>query len=196
MPVSYIRKRCRDNLQAIANAGHDVGISSYTASDWKSDVAFQTAEWTHRELSRACDAFNELFGRAPRSFAAPGWQINPHLLREEEALGFDFASDVRGQHIFLPESQGVHSNCPQIPTTLPTLDELLTREEINHENLHQFLFAACQRIMPNGEVFSLSAEREGGKLLEVFERLLVMWKGDSGRSVPCMNCSAALRTPL
>lgn len=177
LPVSYIGRRCRENLLAVANAGHDIGISAFTASDWKRGVAFQTADWTHSELSLAYDAFSDLFGRAPRCFAATGWQINPYLLSEEEAFEFDFASDVRGHHIFLPESQGVRSRCPQIPTTLPTLDELLTQEEINCENLHQYLYAACQRIMPNGEVFSLSAEREGGGLLKVFERLLVMWKG-------------------
>lgn len=177
LPVSSIGKRCRDNLRVVADAGHDIGISSFTASDWKRDVAFQAADWTHREMLLAGDAFSNLFGRAPRCFAAMGWQINPYVLSEEEALGFDFASDVRGRHIFLPELQGVRSSCPQIPTTLPTLDELLTQEEVNHENLHQYLYAACQRIMPNGEVFSLSAEREGRDLLKVFERLLVMWKG-------------------
>lgn len=177
LPVSYIGKRCRDNLLAVANAGHDIGISSFTASDWQRGVAFQTADWIHSELTLACDAFSNLFGKVPHCFAARGWQINPSLFSEEEALGFEFASDVRGHHIFLPESQGVSSRCPQIPTTLPTLDELLAQDEINFDNLHQYLYAACQRIMPNGEVFSLSAEREGGKLLEVFERLLVMWKG-------------------
>ncbi len=177
LPVSRIGRRCRDNLLAVANAGHDIGISSFTAVDWKRDVAFRSADWTHSELALACDAFSRLFGRAPRSFAAKGWQINPHLLAEEEALDFDFASDVRGHHIFLPELQGVCSRCPQMPTTLPTLDELLTQKEINYENLHQYLYAACQRIMPNGEIFSMSAEREGGPLLAVFERLLMMWKG-------------------
>lgn len=177
LPVSYIGKRCRDNLLAVAAAGHDIGISAFTPSNWKQDVAFQSAEWTRDELALACDAFTDLFGEAPRCFAAPGWQINAHLLEEEQRLGFDFASDVRGQHIFLPELQGVRSDCPQIPTTLPTLDELLMQKEIHYENLHQFLYAACQRIMPNGEVFSISAEREGRMLLKVFERLLVMWKG-------------------
>ncbi|AKH19565.1 hypothetical protein AAY24_03435 [Sedimenticola thiotaurini] len=177
LPAPLISKRCRSNLLAVADAGHDIGIASYTASDWHQDVAFQSADWTYSELAFACEAFTDLFGKAPHCFAALGWQVNPHLFSEEEELGFDFASDVRGQHIFLPESQGVSSNCPQIPTTLPTLDELLAQEGIDEENLHQYLYAACQRIMPNGEVFSLSAEREGIELLEVFERLLVMWKG-------------------
>ncbi|WP_260291733.1 polysaccharide deacetylase family protein [Sedimenticola hydrogenitrophicus] len=177
LPVSYIGRRCRDNLLAVANAGHDIGLSSFTALDWQRDVAFRTAVWTHNEVARAVENFTGLFGREPRYYAARGWQVNPHLLTEEEGFGFEFASDVRGHHIFLPELQGALSRCPQIPTTLPTLDELLSQEEINQDNLHQYLYAACQRIMPNGEVFSLSAEREGGELLEVFERLLVMWKG-------------------
>jgi hypothetical protein len=73
--------------------------------------------------------------------------------------------------------QGVRSSCPQIPTTLPTLDELLLQSEVSEENVHQFLYAACQRVLPNGEVFTLTAEREGRDLLGVLEKLLVMWKG-------------------
>lgn len=177
LPVSYIGRRCRDNLLAVASAGHDIGLSSFTAAAWRRGAAFRSADWTRHELKLAIESFRSLFGTEPRCYAALGWQVNSHLLTEEERAGFEFASDVRGHHIFLPELQGVRSRCPQIPTTLPTLDELLCQAEVNQDNLHQYLYAACQRIMPNGEVFSLSAEREGVELLPVFARLLTMWKG-------------------
>lgn len=177
LPVTYTGKRNRATLRAIAEAGHEVGITAYSSVAWNDQVAFRSGEWTRQQLASAATAFEELYGSRPCYFGATGWQVNPHLLTEEQALGLHFASDVRGQHPFLPELQGIRSDCPQIPVTLPTLDELHYMKGVNSANLHQYLFAACQRVLPMGEVFSLSAEREGRDLLPVFERLLVMWKG-------------------
>ncbi|MCW8908461.1 MAG: hypothetical protein OQL28_14530 [Sedimenticola sp.] len=177
LPTTYIGNRNRATLRSIAGDGHEVGISAYSAAAWNERVAFRPGEWTRYQVQASVDAFQVIFGEFPRFHGARGWQINAHLLQEEEVQGFGFASDVRGLHPFLPELQGVRSTCPQIPVTLPTLDELHRQDGVNAENLHQYLYAACQRVLPMGEVFSLSAEREGLELLPVFERLLVMWKG-------------------
>ncbi|MCW8881294.1 MAG: deacylase [Sedimenticola sp.] len=177
LPVSYIGRKQRDILLSIDKAGHDIGIAPYTAAEWRLDAAYKTPEWVHAEVTRAVDSFTDLYSKKPRFYGALGWQTNANLLAEEELLELDFASDVRGRHAFFPELQGVSSRCPQIPTTLPLLDELLIQPDINYENVHQFLYADCQRVLPNGEVFTLTAEREGRQLLPIFEKLLVMWKG-------------------
>jgi undecaprenyl phosphate-alpha-L-ara4FN deformylase len=177
LPARYISRRYRDHLKAIYTAGHDIGIASYSAVEWQRDSAYQSPEWVHSEVLHAVEAFTDLYGIPPHFHGALGWQVNANLFAEEELLKFDFASDVRGRHAFLPEMQTVRSSCPQIPTTLPTLDELLLQSEVSEENVHQFLYAECQRVLPNGEVFTLTAEREGLDLLEVLEKLLVMWKG-------------------
>lgn len=177
LPVPYIGKKHRDTLRAVADAGHDIGVSGYTAVEWADDVAFKPHDWLHRELQQSMEAFQAVFGKRPQFYGAPHWQVSEHLFAEEASFGFDFATDVRGKHPFLPALQGVRSSCPQLPTTLPLLDELYQMPEVTQDNLHQYLFAECQRVLPMGEVFSLSAEREGRELLPVFERLLVMWRG-------------------
>lgn len=177
LPVHYIGRKNSEILKAIDKAGHDVGIASYTSAEWQRDSAYQSPEWVHSEVMRAVESFTDLYDKQPLFHGALGWQVNANLFAEEESFRFDFASDVRGRHAFLPEMQGIRSSCPQIPTTLPTLDELLMQSEVNIENVHQYLYAACQRVLPNGEVFTLTAEREGRDLLCVVEKLLVMWKG-------------------
>ncbi|MCW8943605.1 MAG: deacylase [Sedimenticola sp.] len=177
LPAPYIGHNQRDLLLAIESAGHDVGLASYSPLEWRINSAFQSPEWVRKEIAQAVDSFIDLMDRAPRFYGALDFQTNASLFNEEESIGLDFASDVRGRNAFLPELQGVQSSCPQIPTTLPKLDELLLEPDINHENLHQFLYAECQRVLPNGEIFTLSAEREGGELISVFEKLLIMWKG-------------------
>ncbi len=177
LPAPMIGKKARDNLRAIRGAGHGVGLSAYTPHAWRGDIAYRDAAWTRNELHRALDAFDTLYGGRPEFYGAAGWQINSHLLALEEELDFHFASDVRGRGPFLPTLQGVSSSCPQIPTTLPTLSELLNIKDVPHEKLHEYIFSECQRILPNGEVFSLNAGYEGRELLEVLENMLVMWKG-------------------
>lgn len=177
IPAPVIAEKASGNLRAVAEAGHEVGITAYTPFNWKEDVAFRDEAWTKSEVYRAVEAFESIFEQMPRYYGAKGWQVNSHLIKLEQELGFQFATDVRGRTVFLPELQGVHSSCPQIPTTLPTLDELLRKDDVPDEKIHEFLFAESQRILPHGEVFSLSAEREGMELLPVFESLIVMWKG-------------------
>ena len=46
---------------------------------------------------------------------------------EVKALGFRYASDTRGTHPFIPVVRAEIVGCPQFPTTLPTLDELIGR---------------------------------------------------------------------
>lgn len=184
MPVHFIAHRARDSLLAIAEAGHEVGLSSYTPYDWQRDTAYRDRAWVQSEVSHAVERFYTLFGQAPAFYGASGWQINAHLLSIEDEFGFDFASDVRGQHAFYPELQGICSNVAQLPTTLPRMDELFCQPGVSTDNVHQYIFAQSQRVLPNGEIFSLCAEREGMTLLSELERLLTMWKGGGGEIKP------------
>lgn len=177
LPATQIGIKARDNLQAIKSAGHEVGLSAFTPSAWRSDVAYQSKSWISDEVYKAVEAFESLYQQRPTCYGASGWQVNQHLFAMEQALRFDFASDVRGRGPFRPSLQETSGGCPQIPTTLPTLTEMLSAKDITHDNIHQYIYAECQRILPNGEVFNLDAGSEGSELLAIFERLLVMWKG-------------------
>jgi peptidoglycan/xylan/chitin deacetylase (PgdA/CDA1 family) len=91
-------------------------------------------------------------------------------------MGFDYSSDSRGTHPFLPTWNAEIIACPQLPTTLPTLDELINRDGITPENVAQHLLRLTENPPPAGHVFTLHAELEGGKFLPVFEQLLSGWK--------------------
>jgi peptidoglycan/xylan/chitin deacetylase (PgdA/CDA1 family) len=122
------------------------------------------------------DAFKEVFGHYPKSHAAAGWQINPTALELEAQYGLDYASDTRGRAPFWPLLGGRPSSCPQLPTTLPTFDELLGRDGVDDSNIADALYRASE---PEGlklQVFTLHAELEGLLLLTAFEQLLRKWQ--------------------
>ena len=177
LPGPNIGRRCGDIMRGVREAGFEVGIHCYDHIRWQDYVAGKDADWTRRELQRAVNAFRGIFGEVPRAHAAAGWQTNRHALRLLQQMGFDYSSDTRGTRPFLPTWDAEIIACPQLPTTLPTLDELIGRDGITPENVGQHLLELTARTVPaTGHVYTLHAELEGGKFLPVFEQLLAGWK--------------------
>jgi undecaprenyl phosphate-alpha-L-ara4FN deformylase len=167
LPGPDIGLQCKGILQRVRDAGFEVGIHCWDHVRWQDFVAQKDAAWTEREMLLATERFEEVFGEMPRTWGAAGWQTNAHAARFQER--FAYASDTRGTHPFQPAWNGALLGCPQIPTTLPTLDELIGL----HDDVVQHLLSLTGR---TDHVFTAHAELEGGKLLPLFERLLAGWK--------------------
>lgn len=184
LPGPDIGKDCADIMRAVRDAGFEVGIHCYDHTRWQDHVAGQGAEWTEREMRRAIERFTEIFGEPPRAHAAAGWQTNRHALRLTQRMGFDYCSDTRGTEPFLPTWDAEIITCPQLPTTLPTVDELINRDGITLQNVAQHLLQLTAAETETGHVFTLHAELEGGKWMPVLEQLLQGWKQQGYELVP------------
>ncbi len=176
LPGPDIGRKCADIMRGVRDAGFEVGIHCYDHILWQDYVAKKGANWTRRELLRAVRRFTEIFGEPPRAHAAAGWQTNRYALRLLQQMGFDYSSDTRGTHPFLPAWDAEIIACPQLPTTLPTLDELFNRDNVTPEIVAQDLMRLTESAPPAGHVFTLHAELEGGKFLPMFELLLEGWR--------------------
>ena len=175
LPGPDIGRRCTQVLHGIRDGGFEVGIHCWDHVKWQDRVAHADIPWTEREMGKAVARFSEIFGEAPRVHGAAGWQMNAQALRLTQRLGFAYASDCRGTHPFLPVWNGELVLCPQLPTTLPTLDELIGLDGISEDNVHEKLLTITGQ--PGGNhVFTLHAELEGMKLSPVLERLLEGWR--------------------
>jgi undecaprenyl phosphate-alpha-L-ara4FN deformylase len=176
LPAPDIGKKCADIMRMVNVAGFETGIHCYDHIRWQDHVADMDAEWTRQELQLAVDRYTEIFGEAPYAHAAAGWQMNRHALRLMQRLGFKYSSDTRGTHPFIPTWQAEIIACPQLPTTLPTLDELMNRDGITLENIAEHILKLTTQPAPTGHVYTLHAELEGGKWLPIFEQLLQGWR--------------------
>jgi peptidoglycan/xylan/chitin deacetylase (PgdA/CDA1 family) len=170
LPGPDIGRRCADVMRSVRDAGFEVGVHCWDHVRWQDHVARRDADWTEREMERACQRYAEVFGEAPRTWGAAGWQLNRHAAWYEERH-FAYASDTRGTTPFRPLWDGVAIGCPQLPTTLPTLDELIGLRE----DVVQHLLALSAH-GPRDHVFTAHAELEGGKLTAMFDALLAGWK--------------------
>ncbi|MBF0161784.1 MAG: 4-deoxy-4-formamido-L-arabinose-phosphoundecaprenol deformylase [Magnetococcales bacterium] len=178
LPGPMIGERTAAILRETLQAGHESGIHCYDHVAWQDQVARQGEAWTRQALHSAHDLHNRLLGQAATTHGAAGWQLNPHLLAMEEQWSLPYASDTRGHHPFLPVLAGRAFACPQLPTTLPTLDELLGRDGLTADNVHTAVLAHSRQPRAQGHVYTLHAELEGMKLLPVMETLLQSWQAE------------------
>jgi hypothetical protein len=160
--------------------GHEVGLFGLSPQHWAARLAHAEGDWVRRQCEALWEAYLGLGESAPCALATPGWQVHPALLGELSAERYRYSSLTRGKLPYVPLSQGVRSQVPEIPTTLPTVDEMLRQPGVTSDKIHEHLYAESRHLLPAGHVFAASAEREGIEWLPLMEKLLVMWKGQGG----------------
>jgi undecaprenyl phosphate-alpha-L-ara4FN deformylase len=176
LPGPRIGRRCRALMQDIARRGFEVGVHTWDHVRWQDGVSEANEAWTRRELGLACREFAEIFGEPPRVHGAAGWQMNRYVPALERELGIRYASDTRGATPFLPVFGRVAGEVPQLPTTLPTFDELIGRADLRGADPVDHLLALTTGAPARDQVFTLHAELEGGAYLKSLERLLLEWR--------------------
>ncbi|MBK8536254.1 MAG: 4-deoxy-4-formamido-L-arabinose-phosphoundecaprenol deformylase [Candidatus Competibacteraceae bacterium] len=191
LPSPDIGRRAAGVMQAVRDAGFETGIHCWDHVRWQDHVVNANAEWTAAQMRLATDRFSEIFGATACVHGAAGWQMNGHALRLSESLGFAYDSDARGTHPFLPVVDGITIRCPQFPTTLPTLDELIGMNGVTPDNVADRLLALTQTVSATGHVFTLHAELEGMKFLPVLNQLLSGWRAQGYRLGALRSLAAA-----
>jgi peptidoglycan/xylan/chitin deacetylase (PgdA/CDA1 family) len=183
LPGPDIGRRCADMMRSVRAAGFEAGIHTYDHVEWQDRVRLAGADWTEREMRRACDRFHEIFGEPAQTHGAAGWQMNLHAYRLTRELGFRYCSDTRGSRPFIPVCGAEVIACPQLPTTLPTLDELIGVDGVTADNVAERLLELTDKSARDGHVYTLHAELEGHRLSAVFEQLLSGWRAQGYKLV-------------
>jgi undecaprenyl phosphate-alpha-L-ara4FN deformylase len=183
LPGPNIGLRAGDTMRAVRNAGFEIGVHCYDHVLWQDRVRDRDRAWTRRQMELAVEGFHRVFGESPRVHGAAGWQLNEHVPELEAEFGFQYASDTRGSGPFMPALTGTPARCPQLPTTLPTFDEVIGMGGCTESNVADVLLRCSLTPPPSGHVFTLHAELEGMRLLPAFDRLLQQWRDHS--LLPC-----------
>ncbi len=190
LPGPRIGRRCEAVLREVAARGFEVGVHTWDHVKWQDGVGRASSAWTRRQLWLAREEFVRIFGRAPESHGAAGWQVNRFVPQLEAEAGFRYASDTRGVGPFVPLVLGCEVPVPQLPTTLPTLDELIGRPDLRGVDPIEHLLALTE--VPGEHVFTLHAELEGGAYRAGFERLLARWRARGVGLIDLASYAASL----
>ncbi|MBI4840786.1 MAG: polysaccharide deacetylase family protein, partial [candidate division NC10 bacterium] len=125
LPSRHMGRRLAPLLRQVVAAGHELAIHGYDHRRWQDRVHRMEDRAVREEIGRAVAVYREVAGRDPRGFGAPGWQVSAASLRILDEVGFVYASDTRGKGPFFPRVDGRALRTLQLPTTFPTLDEIL-----------------------------------------------------------------------
>jgi peptidoglycan/xylan/chitin deacetylase (PgdA/CDA1 family) len=191
LPSADVGLRCGDVLRALTKEGHEAGILAFDRAAWVNRIAGAGEAWTAAEMQRARERYEEVFGAPALTHGAPEWRMNRYAYRYEQRLGFRHCSDTRGSGPYIPVVRGEVVACPQLPTTLPTLDELLA-EGLDPEQAVQRLLASCRDPAPAGHVYASRAEVEGTKHAPALRKLLAGWRALGIEAVPLRDYAAGL----
>lgn len=172
--------RAAQTIRDAVRAGHEVGVCGLSPVTWRRRLAHAEAGWVEEQLGEVHERAAELFGRERYPFATPNWQINPSLFPQLTPGRCPFTTMTRGKVPYFGVLQGQRTQVPELPTTLPTVDEMIRLESIGEDDVHGYLYAASQRVLPAGHVFAARAEFEGIVRLALFEKILVMWRRQDG----------------
>jgi undecaprenyl phosphate-alpha-L-ara4FN deformylase len=182
LPARMIALALADTARRIPAEGHEVGVHAWDHRRWQDRLDSFSEAQVARELARAYEAFTEIFGVPPQTFAAPAWLGSDASLSFQENLGLEYASDCRGDEPFLPIVGGATLATPQVPTTLPTLDEALGD---THADASSFFISALEASgHAHWPVLTVHAELEGGGYAGEFDRFLDQAGAEGLRVVP------------
>jgi undecaprenyl phosphate-alpha-L-ara4FN deformylase len=170
LPGPHIGAKHQSLLKSIQEQGHEVGIHCYDHVYWHDKLHTMGEPKIRHEINKAVSVFKNIFNSAPSTMGAAGWQANKSSLIAYDELNLLYASDTRGSQAFFPTVGIKKFKTLQIPTTLPTLDELLGRPEFPLEKMNDFYLGEIKKNQLN--VFTLHAELEGMKYIEWFESFL------------------------
>jgi undecaprenyl phosphate-alpha-L-ara4FN deformylase len=181
-PGPVIGQKLESVILATARAGHEVGLHAWDHHAWQSRLDRMDSAAIHRTLSLGVELLTRILGRPPACSAAPAWKSNDLVLREKTKFAFVYNSDCRGESVFYPLVGGEALPQPQIPTTLPTYDEVIGRRGISDINFNDFILSLLKPGKLN--VLTAHAEVEGIKAIDLFRSFLKRAEGKGSFFVP------------
>jgi peptidoglycan/xylan/chitin deacetylase (PgdA/CDA1 family) len=170
LPAPHIGRKNERILRAVRDLGYEVGIHTYNHYRWQDYVQKLPIEKIRHEFDLARAEFKRIFGHDAKTAGAPGWQSNALSRQVYDEAHLLYSSDTRGDHPFFPRINGQTFKTLEIPSTLPTFDELLGRPEFPDDKIVSHYMSLLREDRPN--IFTLHAEIEGMGKRDLFRALI------------------------
>jgi undecaprenyl phosphate-alpha-L-ara4FN deformylase len=181
-PGPIISEKLRHIIKAAHDDGHEVGLHAWDHHQWQANIDSMDSESIRTSIRRGVNMLSEITGVSPPCSAVPGWKCNDKVLIEKSQFPFIYNSDCRGSSIFYPLVGGKKITQPQIPTTLPTYDEIIGRDGITAENYNGHIISLMKPDRLN--VLTIHAEAEGIACFDIFQDFLARCQNSGIELVP------------
>ena len=174
--------------------GFEVSPHGFDHIRWHDEAAGWSEERAADELEKICNVYRHIFNEDPKSSAASGWQAGSGTWRAMEKMNLLYHSDTRGEFPYYPvikssspavSGRGSMDSPPvaagnddkierfgtlEIPTTLPTWDEMLAWDGVDRKNLVDETWKLLKPDRLN--VWTLHSEVEGSVYFPQFHEFV------------------------
>jgi peptidoglycan/xylan/chitin deacetylase (PgdA/CDA1 family) len=191
LPAPHIGRRNAPVMRAVRDAGFETGIHCYNHYRWQDYVQTMGLEEVRVEFAAARSEYRRIFGADAHAAGAAGWQSNARSREVYDEAGLLYASDTRGGPPFFPRLDDRVFRTLEIPSTLPTFDELLGRPEFPDDRIVPHYLSLLRDDRTN--VLTVHAEIEGMGKRALFRDLL---RACAGRGVHFMRLDDLARAVL
>ena len=165
-PGPVIGKRCPEPIRKVANAGHEAGLHAWDHHRWQTKLEGMNRQAIAADIQSGYNLLTDILGKAPECFAAPAWRVTPEAQEALEQFPFQYESNCRGHALFRPRVGRRRLSHIQVPTTLPTYDELIGWQ-CTPQTYNDYLFNLIRPDRLN--VLTIHAEVEGLRCLSLFQ---------------------------
>jgi len=172
LPAPHIGRRNSAVMRRVREAGYEVGIHCHNHYRWQDYLERMSLEEVRGEFGAARAEFVRIFGSEARTAGAPGWQSNATSREVYDEAALLYGSDTRGGAPFFPRIGGRVFKTLEIPSTLPTFDELMGRPEYPDDKIVAHYLNLMKAEAARTHVFTLHAEIEGMGRRGLFQDLL------------------------
>jgi len=172
LPAPQIGRRNAGVMRSVRDAGYEVGIHCHNHYRWQDYLERMSLAEVRAELVAARAEFLRIFGTEAQTAGAPGWQSNAKSREVYDEATLLYASDTRGGAPFFPRIGGQVFKTLEIPSTLPTFDELMGRPEYPDHKIVAHYLSLMRADPARTQVFTLHAEIEGMGRRGLFRELL------------------------
>ena len=173
LPAPHIGKRHADVMRRVRDAGYECGIHCHDHFQWQDHLLGMSLDEVRAEFGQARAEFRRIFGCEAATAGAPGWQASANSREVYDEARLLYASDTRGESAFFPAIDGRVFQTLEIPSTLPTFDELLGRPEYPDAHIVAHYTRLLRADRPN--ILTIHAEIEGMAKRALFKDLLESW---------------------
>lgn len=159
-------------IASSAKAGHEIGLHAWDHFAWQTWAGVWDQARMAREIEKGLDVLSTIVGRKIDCSAVAGWRADQTAIEAKQGFGFRYNSDCRGTAPFRPRLASGSLGTPQIPTTLPTWDEVVGRQT-SAADYNAFILKKIAEDAGT-PVYVIHAEVEGIAMADQFDALVAM----------------------
>ncbi len=180
-------------IRDLAKAGFEVGLHGYDHVFWQDHIGELPDSSIRAEIAEASEVYRAILGEEPKAFAAPGWRTSDTASCVIDEFRLNYRADTRGRVPFRCRIGDKILNTIEIPTTLPTLDEVMGTPAVEEAgSVAEYYLRQIREDALN--VHTIHAETEGMGQLDAFVAMLKALK-DRGAEFVRVDQAVAQLTP-